>query len=1084
MKEVTQETNRPAQNIPYRNINGPFRFQFVIPGEGIEIKQDANGIKFISAEGGLSVADIVAGDNIYIEVQDGKLVISAVDSVTNIAAGQNVTITYDQSTGDFIISALVGSSADEHYQGVFDTVDDLIAYDTNPDTGDYGMIKDIVVSDGETSWNGKYKYCFYINGAWTVVDQMLTFTDDTDLLQQFYSVGGSSPVIYLHKIAQTGSFWSLKDAPIVATPDVEVKGNTITVTCATEGADIWYTTDGTMPHVNGTKYTGPITVVSGQTFRFVGVKNGMINSLEAVAGAGYSLEAPKIELDWTDGTITMTNPNQTGDIYYTTDNTTPTSASTLYTGPFVINAPTSFNLIVIDGGTESAVTTQSYRQVQLDGRHTGGNGITGYAVYGINAVLPDSENPGEVHYTDNGNTPLYTDALLDNTFSMAYYSGLKTIKTRGFADGYVPSLVDSYNYGSDKPVSPPIFFDAETNTVTLVNSTFVNNDRTFGRITGLYGEVEFRPVSASAPAQFRSRIYYTLDGTTPTSDSTFYSGPFTITGNVTVKAIVVSYGQYVSDVSTLAISMLEAPVITLDSNTGAITIQNPNSTGSIYYTTDNSTPTSASTLYSAPFVLNTTTMVKAIVISGSNESPVTSFVAAQYDAPTFVQNIDYLTGKRSVAIKAGNSVTNIHYTLDGSTPTAESATYSSLIQLPLFGSAVTVKAIKIYPGYLPTPVATLSIEASTPDAPTITYDSDAGTVSLALSGNTTEIALQTNTNVPSVGARIWYTTDGSTPTAQNGTLWTGTPFAVEAGQTIKAVTVCYSTDSSSVATENIPGGADYLYFEAKQASSTVSMVSMLPTAPSFEYSEDGTTWTAWDSTQQDMGGGTLVWMFDTITLANIGDKVYLRGNNTTLNNIDEDQGIVEQTIFMLTGLVDSGGNIVSLLDNTGESTSITNDHALAYLFMQCTALATAPSLGNVTTLGPNALRGLFQNCTSLTTAMNMDNLTTIGERSLNQTYDGCSALTSAADMPKVTSIGERGICNMYSDCSSLTTAADMPIVSTFETDAIQGMYANTTNLTLVSDGALTFEFPTLPVTVGSTTLSTPADVETLMKDNT
>jgi hypothetical protein len=115
-----------------------------------------------------------------------------------------------------------------------------------------------------------------------------------------------------------------------------------------------------------------------------------------------------------------------------------------------------------------------------------------------------------------------------------------------------------------------------------------------------------------------SAIYYTTDGSTPTTGSTLYSAPFTIDRNRTVKALATKAGLADSTVATAAYDLRPAaPVFAPGSGTyseafqAAITSATPSV--SIHYTTDGSTPTTGSTLYSAPFTVSSNQTVKAIV---------------------------------------------------------------------------------------------------------------------------------------------------------------------------------------------------------------------------------------------------------------------------------------------------------------------------------------------------------------------------------------------------------------------------------------------------------------------------------------
>lgn len=91
----------------------------------------------------------------------------------------------------------------------------------------------------------------------------------------------------------------------VQSPVLVYDGKYITASCATEGADIFYTDNGDMPTAQSNPYTTAISANS-TSYRFVAIKNGMVNSDEA------AIEIPKKSLMFTaienGATVSMTVP--------------------------------------------------------------------------------------------------------------------------------------------------------------------------------------------------------------------------------------------------------------------------------------------------------------------------------------------------------------------------------------------------------------------------------------------------------------------------------------------------------------------------------------------------------------------------------------------------------------------------------------------------------------------------------------------------------------------------------------------------------------------------------------------------------
>lgn len=71
------------------------------------------------------------------------------------------------------------------------------------------------------------------------------------------------------------------EIPQCVRPVITVSGGTVTITCATEGATIHYTTDGTPATSSSPTYTAPFAKGSATTFRAIATKPGYVNSSES-----------------------------------------------------------------------------------------------------------------------------------------------------------------------------------------------------------------------------------------------------------------------------------------------------------------------------------------------------------------------------------------------------------------------------------------------------------------------------------------------------------------------------------------------------------------------------------------------------------------------------------------------------------------------------------------------------------------------------------------------------------------------------------------------------------------------------------
>ena len=170
-----------------------------------------------------------------------------------------------------------------------------------------------------------------------------------------------------------------------------------------------------------------------------------------------------------------------------------------------------------------------------------------------------------------------------------------------------------------------------------------------------------------------------------------------------------------------------------------------------------------------------------------------------------------------------------------------------------------------------------------------------------------------------------------------------------------------------------------LCFTAEEAGSTVAMQAVGRGAPAvtLETSFDGEIWEPFSV------GET------TITLPNVGDKVYFRageGGNTAMASSNRDYN----KFSIITGRISASGNIMSLLNGDAPD-SIMASFCYCSMFRDCTSLAQAPELP-ATTLDKSCYANMFSGCTSLAQAPELPATTLVTACYANM-FNGCEKVS-------------------------------------------------------------------------------------------
>jgi sugar lactone lactonase YvrE len=233
---------------------------------------------------------------------------------------------------------------------------------------------------------------------------------------------------------------------------------------------------------------------------------------------------------------------------------------------------------------------------------------------------------------------------------------------------------------------------------------------TFSPAAGSYGPAQTVTISDATSG---TTIYYTTNGTTPTTSSTVYSSPITVSASETVQAIAVKANYSNSAVGSAAY-VINGPVATPTFSPAAgsygpaqtVTISDATSGATIYFTTNGTTPTTSSTVYSSPITVAASETVKAIAVKANYSNSAVGSAAYVINGPVATPTFSPLGGvytkAQTVTISDATSSATIFYTTNGPAPTTSSTVYSSPINV---ATTTTMQAIGAEANYSNSAVA-------------------------------------------------------------------------------------------------------------------------------------------------------------------------------------------------------------------------------------------------------------------------------------------------------------------------------------------------------------------------------------------
>ena len=530
-------------------------------------------------------------------------------------------------------------------------------------------------------------------------------------------------------------------APVITKSSESVDNQTasVTLSCTTSNSEIYYTTNGDTPSTSSTKYSSAFTVSHGTTVKALSYKLG--RSQTASSTIYVTPKAPTISISSVDGTVTITNNNSSGTIqYWTSLDSTKKTYSTAFT--------VDYNVTVYATCTRNSLTSSTAQKtcdIDLE------KPVISYSSDTGEGTITCSTANSTVYYTTNNTDPK---------------NGSTASSTIQFTHGMVVRAI-AYKKGKWSSEATSVTISINLNTPVISIST-----------TSAAAGTGSATITVADDSKKTVAIEYSLDNSTWSTYSAAISVDYTKTvyARATKLGRTTTSNKYAGSYISLA-----APTVSIN-DSGVVTFSKTNTGATVYYTTNGSDPTTSSTKWtSGNITVNHGTVVKVIEYRGTLYSSVASATCSISLANAVISVADKSVANQTatVTITCATADSTIYYTTDGTSPSTSSNKYSSAFEV---AHGTVIKAYTVKLGK--TTTAQTKTAYVTPIAPNLTISSSDGTVTIT----------DANSNE---AAKLYYTTNGDTPSASS-TEWTSSSsLAVNHGVTVKVVAIRQGKTSST-----------------------------------------------------------------------------------------------------------------------------------------------------------------------------------------------------------------------------------------------------------------------------------------------